>query len=141
MPYWNSGTSHGHLQTIIKEGVHDHRDVVKGIANSAIVPNSTDASKEVRLAVLEHLLDFMKNHVELAYTFLFKMAYVEKDVQLFHNDLLPTNLMFHFVMMDDLHRVFINVIDWRRAARPAEKVHLQYEAVDELAKEEVVAVV
>lgn len=39
--------------------------------------------------------------------------------------------MFHFVAMDNLHRVFIGVIDWGSAAMPKEKVHSQYKALDE----------
>ena len=54
------------------------------------------------------------------------MAYAGKEAELLHNDLSPSNVMFHFGALDDVRRVFIGVIDWGRASRSREKIHSHY---------------
>ena len=46
---------------------------------------------------------FCKNRLELAYAFLYIMAYADKEAELLHNDLLPSNVMFHFGALNDVH--------------------------------------
>ena len=37
------------------------------------------------------------------------MAYADKEAKFLHNDLSPSDVMFHFGPLDDVHRVFIGV--------------------------------
>ena len=111
----------GHLETIKTEGIDGFEDVGRKMASLRLHPNATDASVQRRLTMLGPLLDFYKNHLELVYAFLCVMAYVSKEPELLHNDLLPSNVMFHFGALDDVHQVFIGVIDWGRASRSKEK--------------------
>ena len=67
------------------------------------------------------LLDFYKNRLELAYAFLCIMADAGKEAELLHNELLPSNVMFHFGAFDDVHRVFIAIIDWIELVDPKKK--------------------
>ena len=115
-----------YLETIKTEGIDDFEDVGRKMASLRLHPNATDASVQRRLAMLGPLLEFCKNRLELAYAFHCIMAYVGKEAELLHNDLSPSNMMFHFGAFDDVHRVFIGVIDWGRASRPKEKICSHY---------------
>ena len=66
------------------------------------------------------------------YVFFCIMAYADKKAELLHNDLSPSNVMFYFGVLDDVHRVFIGVIDCGRASRPKEKIHFHYAIQDEV---------
>ena len=89
--------------------------------------------------MLEPLFDFCKNHLELAYAFLCIMAYAGKEAELLHNDLSPSNVMFHFDAIDDVHQVFISVIDWGRASRSKEKIHSHYAVQDKADRQQLLA--
>ena len=87
-------------------------DVGRKMASLGLHPNATDVSVQRQLDMLGSLPDFCKNRLELAYAFLCIMAYADKEAKLLHNNLSPFNVMFHFGSFDDVHRVFIGVIDW-----------------------------
>ena len=123
--YWNGNTLFGHLETIKTEGIDGFEDEGRKMASLGLHPNATDASVQRRLGMLGPLLDFCKNRLELAYAFLCIMAYAGKEAELLHSELSSSNVMFHFGVLDDVHRVFIGIIDWGRANRPKEKIHSQ----------------
>ena len=94
-------------------------------ANLGLHPNATDASIKKQLIMLGPFLDFCKNRLNV-YVFFCIMAYAGKEAKLLYNDLSPSNVMFYFGALDDVHQIFIGVIDWDRASRPKEKIYFHY---------------
>ena len=129
----------GHLETIKTEGIDGFKDVSRKMASLGLHSNATDASVQRQLAMLGPLLDFCKNRLELAYAFLCIVAYADKEAELLHNDLSPSNVMFQFGALDDVHWVFIGVIDWGRVSRPKEKIHSHYAVQDEAGRRRLLA--
>ena len=125
-PYWNGNILFGHLEIVKTEGIDGFEDVGRKMASLGLHPNATDASVQRRFNTLGPLLDFCKNRLELAYAFLCIMAYASKEAELLYNNLSPSNVMFHFGALDNVHQVFIGVIDWGRASTPKEKIHFHY---------------
>ena len=138
-PYWNGGTLFGHLKIIKSEGMDGFEDVGRKMAKLGLHPNATDALVQRQLSMLEPLHDFCKNCLELAYAFLCIMAYAIKEAELLHDDLSPSNVMFHFGTLDDVHRVFMNVIDWGWTSSPKEKIYLHYVVQDEVGRRQLLA--